>query len=139
MKILINICVFVVLMSCNSITYQDFKIETFTKVPYETDGGACYFSKDENELKKEKYIFKNDFSSVAFMQINGEYVEFKLLSYKDLKNKSVKAIYNSSLYSLIIIIDPINQETGLKTGKLIVKSKSTKKEKTITFFGECSD
>ena len=133
MKILINLCVFVVLMSCNSITYQDFKIETFTKVPYEIDGGTCYFSKDENELKKEKYIFINDFSSVAFMQINGEYVEFKLLSYTDLKNKSVKAIYNSSIYSLTILIDPINQETGLKTCKLIVKSKSTKKEKKLHF------
>ncbi|MBQ5532023.1 MAG: hypothetical protein IIU04_00585 [Bacteroidales bacterium] len=45
------------------------QMSSFTDIPDEIDGCACYFSVSQEDLKNGVYIFVNDFASLAFVKI----------------------------------------------------------------------
>jgi hypothetical protein len=61
----------------------DIYLETFTDIPQEIDGCACYFFASQENREKSEYIFVNDWALLAFVKINGQLVKFELQEYDE--------------------------------------------------------
>ncbi len=79
----------------------DFSVDTFTTLPGEIDGCGCYFYLSKQDEKKEKYLFVNDFASIAFISINGKVEEFKLTEHAE---NSKIYLYSNGTYHLKVEI-----------------------------------
>jgi hypothetical protein len=61
-------------------------LESFTDIPQEIEGCACYFFISQEDREKLQYIFVNDWALLAFVKINGQIVKFEQQEY-DEKNR----------------------------------------------------
>jgi hypothetical protein len=123
----------------STITSQTLTLESFTDIPPEIDGGACYFSNDSAEFEHKKYIYVNDFAETSFLKINGKLIRFQQTEYKDIKHKTVKVKAVSKEYLLEIEmtdLDKSSYETTLKTGTIILSDKNGQSIKK-SFYGSC--
>ena len=114
-------------------------IDTFTSFPPEIDGCSCCFSNNSTELKKEKYIYVNDFAQTSFLNINGIMPKFTQTELKKINKTTVIAKFKSKNYEMTIEVKDGKQsgeETSIKTGTITL---TDKKGNTITrnFYGEC--
>ena len=76
-------------------------LNTFTKIPDEIDGCGCYFYLSEKDEKKERYIFVNDFASVAFVSVKSKLQRFELKKHKE---GSSEYLYSNGAYQLKVQI-----------------------------------
>lgn len=75
----------------------DFSLDTFSNIPEEIDGCACYFYLSSQDEKREKFIFISDFANSAFISINKRIEKFELIEHKE--NGSIY-LYSKGEYSL---------------------------------------
>ena len=78
------------------------QMSSFTDIPDEINGCACYFSVSQEELKNGVYIFVNDFASLAFVKIKGELKRFELQSH-DEGNNTYHYLYKEETMEVKII------------------------------------
>lgn len=110
-----------------------YRLSTFTTVPEEIDGCACYFYLTKQDELNSKYIFVNDFANTAFISINDSLKKFKLKIYKD-----NTYIYADSLYNLKIeIIKTVNNggENSIISGYIKLSKDSVEIQQN--FVGMC--
>ncbi|MFV0598901.1 MAG: hypothetical protein ACK5M0_04160 [Bacteroidales bacterium] len=112
---------------------KEIHLESFSDFPEESDGCcSCYFSISKNELTNHNYIFY-DIDDVAFIKIDGNFIRFELINYKD-----DIYIYKNKDYTLKLEILKrkfIESELELEKGIITVHTpKGTVKQK---FIGEC--
>lgn len=123
--------------SQNSIN-SAFDIDTFSVIPPEIDGCACYFSNNEKEFKENKYIYADDHGNNAFLSINGVVTKFKIIKSDTFPAKHSIEVWTNDKYELIIDTKQVGQidETWQEIGTLRI---TTKEGKTITknIYGEC--
>lgn len=118
---------------------QPFAVTSFSNVPKEIDGCACYFSKESIEFKNNKYVYVNDFAETSFVTINDTLIKFTQTAYRKADTTAAVAKYISRNYKMMILVKD-NQTTGKesasKTGVIKItdaKGKSVKQ----TFYGKC--
>jgi len=114
-------------------------IDTFSSFPPEIEGCSCYFSNNPTELKKEKYIYVNDFAQTSFLKINGVMSKFTQIEYKKINKTTIIAKFKSMNYEMIIEVKDekkSGEETSIKTGTITL---TDKKGNIImrNFYGEC--
>jgi hypothetical protein len=96
----------------------DFELQTFGDIPSEIDGCGCYFFLSKKEEADKKYLFANDFASVAFVSINGKIKKFNLAEHKE---GSDIYLYHSDKFVLKIEISKRTskgEETSIVEGVL---------------------
>jgi len=114
------------------------EFDSFSEFPKEIDGCSCYFSETPEDFKNGNYVFVDDFGMEnAFMRLNGEEINFKLIDSKFDDDVSINN-YISEDYLLELsfketgqIDETFQQEVQMKlafpTGAFLTK----------TIYGEC--
>lgn len=101
---------------------QSIRLDTFTTLPSEIDdSGGCLFSLSKEDMQAKKYICVNNLANLAYISLNGNIIEFKLLRY-DEHNDTY--FYSNKETSLKIIVErnkSIDDETSNIEGKIIVE------------------
>lgn len=116
-----------------------FNIETFSEFPKEIDGCSCYYSNNEEEFKKNQYIFVNDYDKISFMKINGTMIKFVQKETKDIDANTTETKSFGNDYELTVKSvkgKASGDETNTQSGIIIVKDKSGNSVEK-TFYGEC--
>ena len=114
-----------------------FNLTSFTELPSEIDGCACYFSNNEEDYKAGKFIYVNDFANISFISVNGILQKVEL---KETKGLPKFYLYSNPDFELKVIIEKKEEngeEREWQKGTLILKSKVENKEKSFDFVGEC--
>ena len=78
---------------------NDLTLDVFTAFPDEIDGCSCSFYLSEEDEENQKYIFVNDFVSVAFASVNGKLEQFELKKFEESKRSY---LYTNGVYELEI-------------------------------------
>lgn len=113
----------------------DFSLQTFETIPNEIDGCACLFYLSKKDEANKKYLFANDFASVAFVSINGKIKKFNLKQHKE---GSDMYLYHSDNFDLKIEISKRangGDETSSVEGVLTLSSGTKVIKKN--FVGSC--
>ena len=113
----------------------DFSLQTFETIPNEIDGCACFFYLSKKDEVSKKYLFANDFASVAFVSINGKIKKFNLKQHKE---GSDVYLYHSDNFDLKIEISKRasgGEETSSVEGVLTLSSGTKVIKKN--FVGSC--
>jgi hypothetical protein len=118
-----------------SIAQESFKLDTFSLLPREIDGCGCYFYTSENNEQESKFIFVNDFASIAFISINGQLERFKLTEHKE--NSSVYLYTNSSFRLTVTITQKKSAGEEISKVKGILTVKRGDEEIKVNFIGSC--
>lgn len=114
-------------------------IDTFSVIPDEIDGCACYFSNNAAEFSNGAFIYINDFSETAFMKINGELTRFHQTSFYKPDSSSTIAKASSGEFQMIMELRdsvPAGVESSIKSGKIRVTDQEGKFVEKF-FVGEC--
>ncbi len=117
---------------------ESFALDTFSKLPPEIDGCACYFSNDKTEFGARKYIYADDFGKNAFVSINGEMKKFVLTTSETLPGDRTVKTFENLNYTITIDFKQVGQvdETWQQAGTIKISPKVGKA--TITnIYGEC--
>ncbi|GAA4315169.1 hypothetical protein [Nibribacter koreensis] len=117
-----------------------FKVDVINGYLDEFRGCACYFARNEQELKQEKYIYFNDYQQKALVSVNGTKIPLvgaakgnpSMLNspYKDPKGR----------YEVSVSIQDSQQtgdEVASKKGIMQVKDLKTSAIQSLPFVGEC--
>jgi hypothetical protein len=122
----------------DSLIDYSISIDTFSTFPEEIDGCSCYFSNNENDFKRNVYIYVDDYQEKSFMHINGILTKFKLIDSKQIsKNHQLKTFDNKD-FELTIDIIQVGQidETWQQKGTLKLTRKGGQTT-TKDIYGEC--
>ena len=117
-----------------------WQLNPITEFPESIDGCSCYFSRNNQEFEKGKYIYLNDFASLSYLNINGELVEFNLVQSSDSTSKAKFHLYRSKKFELKVTIEKetdLDEELAKLEGKLLLKDLKTGQTKTFSYVGEC--
>jgi len=120
----------------NIVANNAIKLERFSKIPDEIDGGACFFYLSDDDMNKQMYIFVNDLAETAFISIKGKILKFKLDKFDGDKNTYY---YSFMDYKLTLVIDKIkneHEEESVLNGKIKLEVKD-KVEFESVFIGTC--
>lgn len=111
-------------------------LNTFTNLPDEIQGCACYFYLTKRDEKRGEYIFVNDFAQISYISINGKLEKFNLINHSD--NDDI-FLYSNGLYLLKIeLLDKKgdgNEGFSTKGVLTLKKGKDTLLKKN--FIGDC--
>ena len=134
------ICVVFQMTSCKN-EQDNIRIGTFKGLPPEIDGCACYFSRNQKEFDKEKYICVDNYFNTAYVIINDKKVKFKSLTSSvstDSKDTHWTKNFKSEKYHMTIEMFQIGEidETWQQKGNITIKSDDGN-QITETFYGEC--
>lgn len=113
----------------------DFSLDSFSNIPEEIDGCACYFYLSAQDEKMEKYIFISDFANTAFISIKKRVEKFELREHKE---NSRIYLYSNGEYSLKVEI--AKKENGASETSVMEGSISLSKGNNIIrkdFVGAC--
>jgi hypothetical protein len=122
------------------ITTARLVIQSFEKLPKDVHGCSCYFSKTEKEFRERKFIYLDDYSSLAYMKINNRLEKFTLSSREyPAKSADERKVWTNENFELILELTEISliNESWQHTGKIILKPKIGK-EISQMIYGECS-
>ena len=75
---------------------DSIKLNTFTELPNDIQGCACYFYLSKSDEAKQKYIMAEIFAQVGYISINGKMQKFNLIHFKD----RLFYIYSNGTYIL---------------------------------------
>lgn len=75
---------------------ENVKLNTFTQLPKDVEGCACYFYLSKSDEDKGKYIMTEIYAQTAYISINGKMQEFDLVNFKD----KVFFVYSNGNYTL---------------------------------------
>jgi len=118
---------------------NELSLDTFSKLPREINGCACYFSNDSIAFKKGLFIFVNDFNQASFVMINGNLKKFTHTGIDEMDGTHTITQYKND--SLLISLKvkgewPSNYESILKTGAIEL-TQINGQTITKTFYGKC--
>ena len=135
--ILLSILYSVQLHAQDTLLEKKIQLEAFSSFPNEIDGCSCYFSISQEKLKKEEYIFVNDFASLAFVKMEGKLIQFELQNH-DKKHKIYYYVHDD--YKMKVEIKMIKKkkteyETVVVKGIITIESK--KGQTKQAFIGDC--
>ena len=121
-----------------------FTIDIISEFPPEIDGCSCYFSKNEADFKKKKYIYVDNYKKIAFVKINGKLIKFERISQEKIENAFYKSNYKSLdkdqsylLETNIKMEEQNGDETFFYIGMVKVSDKDGRTTLMQTFIGEC--
>lgn len=80
----------------NSKIQDSIKLNTFTRLPSDIEGCACYFYLSKSDERKKEYIMSEIFAQIAYISINGKMLRFNLVNFKS----NVFYIYSNGTYTL---------------------------------------
>ncbi|AMM50191.1 hypothetical protein TH61_02010 [Rufibacter sp. DG15C] len=103
-------------------------------------GCACYFARNEQELKQEKFIYFNDYQQKALVSING--TKIPLVGAAKGNPSTLNSPYKDpkGRYEVSVSIQDSKQtgdEVASKKGLMQVKDLKTGATQTVPFLGEC--
>ncbi|QHL87244.1 hypothetical protein GU926_07285 [Nibribacter ruber] len=103
-------------------------------------GCACYFARNQEELKQEKFIYFNDYQQKALVSINGSRIS--LVGAAKGNPSTLNSPYKDSKghYEVTVTIQDSQQtgdEVASKKGTLMVKDLKTGASQSVPFVGEC--
>jgi hypothetical protein len=115
---------------------MSINLSTFTDLPKEIEGCACYFYLAKGDEKKERYIFVNDFAETAYISISGKLTRFNLISHSEDNNIF---LYSNDKY--ILKVELLNKKGDGNEGFTVKGALTLKKRKNIlikkNFIGNC--
>lgn len=115
-----------------------WRLDTFSNMPPEIDGCACYFSRDSIDFSKRAYIYVNDFAKFSFVMLNGELLEFVQTEFvKDGSMTQVKA--RTGKYEMHLDLfnrEMIKGEADIKVGTLVIMNQQGQQMKWM-LYGAC--
>jgi hypothetical protein len=125
--------------SPKALTNVGLVIQPFEKLPEDVDGCSCYFSENIKKFKEGKFIYLDDYSSLAYMRINNRLEKFTLSSREyPAKSADERKVWINDNFELILEQTEISQidETWQQKGQMILKLKNGKEFRQI-IYGEC--
>ncbi len=119
------------------------KLRSYRGFPPGVEGCSCYFSVNEQEFRKEHYLFVSDLESKAYIRINNRDVALKRDSTtrrnEALDDSNYTEYYSNGVYSLQIDVrfeGNTGDEVWWNTGELILFFKGLEIDRR-GFVGEC--
>lgn len=118
-------------------------MESFTTLPAEIQGCGCYFSADEEQYKRNAYVFVAGYDSVAFITLDQKKVRLKMVS--STRNPATFGdydhveVYAGDQYKVTVDIKykkSSGEETWQNEGTITLETNDGQK-KVQPFFGEC--
>jgi hypothetical protein len=103
-------------------------------------GCACYFARNEEELKQEKFIYFNDYQQKALVSVNS--TKISLVGTAKGNPTTLNSPYKDpkGRYEVTVSIQDSKQtgdEVASKKGTLLVKDLKTGATQSVPFVGEC--
>ena len=117
----------------------EIKLDTFDAIPSDIEGGCCYFYLSAKDKLENKYICVNDFSDIAYLNINGKLERFHL---KRFDEKTNIYLYSNNDFEFTIKTnnsDPNNDDSSSVKGIITVYNKKHAKTMTKKIIGFCGD
>ena len=127
-------------LSKKQVKEPNLELSPIIGFPEAIDGCACYFSQNDQDFEKDKFIYLNDFASLSYLNINGELVEFSLIPSNDSNSTPKFHLYRSKDFELRVNIEKktdLDQELAKLEGKLLLKDLKTGHTKSFSYVGEC--
>src|ERR1700743_1796167 len=75
---------------------ENVQLNTFTKLPKDIQGCACYFYLSKSDENKSRYIMAENNADPAYISINGKMQKFKLVKFKN----DLFYLYSNGTYTL---------------------------------------
>ncbi|MBK0404895.1 hypothetical protein I5M27_18030 [Adhaeribacter sp. BT258] len=116
------------------------ELDVLAEFPPEMYGCSCYFARNQQEFKKEQYIYINDYAETSIISVNGKLNKLVLKYQSDSLAKEKFYVYANTDYELKVTKEKsrdVAEEVSKIEGQLILKEIKTGTTKRYFYTGEC--